>query len=129
LEASRTGNPNAPNSHRVEDFTELLRRAQLPSPDLLGDPLKLDARQLKDLEQLNGLRDDIEHVKPLGWSLEVSGLPRICGAAAEALSQLYALPPIHNHLSEAELSEAKSAVDYIRGLDVRPAGPTGTTAW
>jgi hypothetical protein len=105
-----------PESDRVESFLELLRRAQVASPHLQGDPLALDAQGIKDLVKLNALRDDIEHVKPVAWYLEVSGLPRICRAAANALSQLFSLPPVYIHLSELELADARRAIKRIMEL-------------
>ena len=63
---------------------------------------------------LNFLRDDIEHVKPTGWSLEISGLPQISRSAANALAHLYLLPPVYMHLSEAELAAAQLAIGQLR---------------
>ena len=85
----------------------------LASPDLEGEALRLSPQEFKDLEKLNSLRDDIEHVKPTAWSLEVAGLPRIAKSAATALAQLYLLPPVYMHLSETELAEAQLAIREI----------------
>ena len=38
--------------------------------------------------KLNEYRDDLEHVKPGGWSLGVGGLPRIAASSAVAFGQL-----------------------------------------
>ena len=113
FEQSRTKDVAAPDQDRVESFLVLLRLAQKASPDLLGEPLKLSSQELKDLEKLNSLRDDIEHVKPTAWSLEIVGLPRIARSAATALAHLYSLPPVCMHLRETELAEARLAIDQI----------------
>jgi hypothetical protein len=121
FENSRTQQLSAPTGQKVESFTELLRRAQLPSPDLQGEPLKLCDEQLSDLNKLNDLRDDIEHVKPDGGAVQVAGLPRICRAAAYALSYLYSLPPVFVHLTDQELMAARRAVDTILKFGVAEA--------
>lgn len=113
FEESRTREVAPPNWDRVDPFLDLLRRAQEPSPDLQGEPLSLSPQQKDDLEKLNSLRDDIEHVKPTAWSLEVGGLPRISKAAAKALAHLYSLPPVYMHLNEIELEPAHKAVGEI----------------
>jgi hypothetical protein len=110
FEKSRTSAIEPPNRDRVEPFLDLLSRAQKASPDLQGEPLVLTDQEKKDLEKLNSLRDDIEHVKPTSWSLEIVGLPRISRAAARALNHLYSLPPVHMHLSEIELAAARDAI-------------------
>lgn len=113
FEESRTKKVPAPTSDRVESFVNLLERIQQPSPDLQGEPLQLSPGQLSDLEKLNALRGDIEHVKPVNWFLETAGLPRICAAAAFALSHLFTLPPVWAHLTEAQTEETRAALDFI----------------
>src|SRR5207245_2815441 len=105
-----------PKRDRVEPFLNLLSRAQKASPDLQGAPLVLTDLQKKDIEKLNSLRDDIEHVKPTSWSLEIVGLPRISRAAARALNHLYSLPPVYMHLSEIELTAARDAITRLLEL-------------
>jgi hypothetical protein len=115
-EQSRTSEIEPPSQDRVEPFLNLLNRAQLASLDLQGEPLALTAQEMKDLEKLNSLRDDIEHVKPTAWSLEVAGLPRIARVAAGAIGQLYSLPPVFMHLSELERTSARDAISRILEL-------------
>jgi len=100
FEQSRTSEIKPPDRDRVQPFLDLLSRAQQASVDLQGAPLTLSDQERRDLEKLNSLRDDIEHVKPTSWSLEIFGLPRISRAAARALDHLYSLPPVYTHLSE-----------------------------
>ena len=113
FEQSRTKDVAAPKQDRVEPFPVLLSLSQKASPDLQGEPLRLSPQESKDLEKLNSLRDDIEHVKPTAWSLEVAGLPRIARSAATALAHLYLLPPVYMHLKETELAEAQLAIREI----------------
>jgi hypothetical protein len=114
-EQSRTSEVEPPGRDRVEPFLDLLNRAQRASPDLQGEPLALSAQEMNDLERLNSLRDDIEHVKPTAWSLEVAGLPRIAKAAAGAIDQL-SVPPVYMHLSEFELTAARDAIHQLLEL-------------
>ena len=113
FEQSRTSEIEPPVRDRVEPFLDLLSRAQQGSVDLQGEPLTLSVQVRKDLETLNSLRDDIEHVKPTAWSLEIIGLPRISRAAASALDHLYSLPSVYMHLSEVELTAARDAISQI----------------
>jgi hypothetical protein len=71
FEQSRMKEIAAPNQDRVEPFLVLLSRTQNASPDLQGEALRLSPQEFKDLEKLNSLRDDIEHVKrpPGVWRL------------------------------------------------------------
>lgn len=113
FEQSRTSEIEPPAGDRVEPFLDLLSRVQQASRDLQGEPLTLTAQEKKDLKKLNSFRDDIEHVKPTAWSLEIVGLPRILRAAASALDHLYSLPPVYMHLSEVELTAARDAISQI----------------
>lgn len=119
FEESRVRNVLPPSNDRVESFLELLRRAQEASPDLMGAPLTLNTQEKSDLNKLNALRDDIEHVKATDWYLELAGLPRICRSAARALNHLFSLPPVYMHLEEAELDAAKGAINRIMELEDR----------
>ena len=116
FDRSRTNDVDSPDSQRVEPFLELLRRAQEASPVLQGEHLTLTAERMNDLVKLNYLRDDIEHVKPVDWYLEVVGLPRICRAAAYALAHLFSLPPVNMHLSDLERADANRAIGRILEL-------------
>jgi hypothetical protein len=92
-----------------------------------GSVLLLNEQQRIDLQALNGLRDDIEHVKPANWSIQVAGLPRIMGSAAEALGQLFEMGPVRLHLSDAELDSAIEAIAALKawsGVDPFAGEPT-----
>ncbi len=109
---------SSPNSQWVDTFENLLARAQQTTAvaDLGGEPLKLAGQICRDLRKLNELRDDIEHVKPGGWSLEVGGLPRIANSAVVALRHLFSCSSIRIHLSEAEIQAAEGAFRTIEEI-------------
>jgi hypothetical protein len=114
FEESRSADVPPPRWNRVEEFTALLARAQDPAePEMRGFPLTLTEVQREDLQRLNRFRADLEHVKPGHWSLEVGGLPRICGAAAFAISHLFSANGIGLHLEEDELAAALGAIERI----------------
>ena len=70
------GKIEPPDPDRLNRFSICCAPRSRPSPDLRGEPLALTAHyhEKKDLEKLNSLRDDIEHVKPTAWNLEIVGL-------------------------------------------------------
>jgi hypothetical protein len=61
-----------------------------------GSRLELTAEERADLNKLNNLRGDLEHVKPKSWSLDVTGLPRISAVAGRAFGRL--MPSFAHHL-------------------------------
>jgi len=100
---------------RVVDFVTLLYRARDPANerDMYGT-LTLTDREMQDLKMLHGFRNDVAHVKPVGWYLEIAGLPRIFSAAAKVLHQLFQMGPLQIHLEEDELERAEKAIAFIR---------------
>lgn len=107
-----------PSNDRVQSFTDLLARAQDPDdPWIRGRPIKLTTAQLSDLARLTKLRDNMEHVKPRGWSIEVSGLPRILAAAAEAMAQLLQEALCRTELEEEEAARFDRSIAQIRKLE------------
>lgn len=106
-----------PREGRVEAFTDLLRRAQDPSDFWMeGRPIKLTDAQRADLAALTKLRNDMEHVKPRGWSIEVAGLPRMLTAAAEAINQLLQERRCLTGFEEEDEERAKRFIACIRNL-------------
>jgi hypothetical protein len=116
FEESRVREVSPPINDRVEPFLQLLERAQQPSPDLMGEPLVLTSEEKDDLDKLNFIRDNVEHVKATAWYVEVAGLPRICRSVAHALNQLFSLPPVYMHLEDSELTAAREAIHRIMEL-------------
>jgi hypothetical protein len=114
-----------PSNPWVEETRTLLRRAQDPSEaEMMGRPLSLTEDQIRDLERLADYRNDIEHVKPGDWHLQTGGLPRIMGAAAEALRQLFEEHGMRLHLEPEEWEAAKGAIDRIQALHAQyPSNP------
>ena len=120
FEESRTTDLPPPTWDRVEEFAGLLARAQDPNePEMQGRHIQLTEQQQDDLRRLNSFRADIEHVKPRHWSLEVGGLPRICGTAAAVISQLISTKGVGMYLEEDELEAALSALQRVQHVAER----------
>lgn len=115
---NRGADVQPPADDRVITFGELLARAcdTANCHDMQGTLVLTDGEK-KDLLRLNDFRNDLAHVKPRGWSLEIAGLPRIFGAAAKAIRQLFEMAPLRLHLEEDEVERAEKSIDAFA---VRP---------
>jgi hypothetical protein len=115
----------APADERIARFDELLERALDPANvGDMGGTLALSKAEKADVLKLNDFRNDVIHIKQLHWSLEVAGLPRIVGAAAEAMRQLFQMSPLRAHLAEEEVERAENAIDRILASVGRAAAST-----
>ncbi|MCK1492196.1 hypothetical protein IVB14_17650 [Bradyrhizobium sp. 180] len=103
-----------PADDRVVTFGELLERAcDRANCHNMQGTLTLTDDDKMDLLRLNDFRNDLAHVKPRGWSLEIAGLPRIFRAAAKIMRQLFGMAPLRLHLEEDEITRAEKAIDTI----------------
>jgi hypothetical protein len=106
----------------LAQFNELLEAGQDPVrlSYLGGEPLKLSELQRDDLRRLNDeFRNRFSHFKPIGWSIEEVGLPRIVLTAVDAAEHLMLNhPAARSHLSDGEVhrigrtaAEARAALN------------------
>ena len=107
----------APKESRLAPFDDLLERAQdvANSHDMSGT-LLLSVEDKKDILRLHEFRNNLLHVKPVSWSLEITGLPMMIGAVTKALKQLFEMNPLNLHLDEHEVQRANEAIDKILKL-------------
>lgn len=106
--------PEVPREGRIPIFSVLLERAQdAGRAAAMGGTLALSDRQRKALCRLNAFRNDLDHVKPREWFVQVGDLPIILGSAASALDQLFAMNSIQRDLEPAERNSAKIAIDSM----------------
>lgn len=72
----------------LAEFETLLAGCQ--DKALMGDePLALTEEQLKDVIWLHAeFRNNFSHFTPMGWSIEVAGLPRIISIAIDLIEYL-----------------------------------------
>jgi len=114
FEARRAADIQPPVDDRVITFGELLDRARDPANcHNMQGTLTLTEDEKQDLLSLNDFRNDLAHVKPRGWSLEIAGLPRIFGAAAKTMRQLFDMASLRLHLEEGEIERVERAIDSI----------------
>ncbi|BAB51922.1 hypothetical protein [Mesorhizobium japonicum] len=103
-----------PNQYRIVEFETLVDRAvDVANVHNMHGTLKLTEAESRDILRLNEFRNDLAHVKPRGWSLEIAGLPRIFGAAANAMRQLFDMAPLRLHLDDDQIQRADKAITLI----------------
>ena len=91
---------------RVADTTHLPDPCRLPT-----DPSRDD-----DVKRLNRLRNRFIHFVPAGFSLEVSGMPRIVGHCCDAIEHLSVKYPTYwGHLNNKLRRRTKTALANLRG--------------
>lgn len=81
------GEAEYPKAAYVAPFLELLRRTRKAERRLeqAGSLIEMSRANLRALGLLNSLRNDFVHFSPRGWSVEISGLPRIIEACVSIL--------------------------------------------
>jgi hypothetical protein len=113
---SRNDNSLAPKDARwLARMLELYDRAK--SPAYLQEPHRLQphAQMDCDVKKLNDLRNDFLHFVPEGWSLDVSGMPRIVRNCCEAFEHLAVKQPTFlRHLDDAKSARIATAISGIR---------------
>jgi hypothetical protein len=88
-----------PPEERLADFNVLLSRCR-KNGYMQGQPLKLGSSQLSDIERLHEhFRNNFVHFVPKGWCIERGGLPRIIGAAMDALETLMQHPNVDQKIT------------------------------
>lgn len=101
---------------RLAEMTELYKRvkntAYLPEPHRLSTSLSMD----KDVRKLNQLRNEFIHFTPKGFSLELSGMPRIVGHCCDAIEHLSIKHPTYwGHLNDELRQRIEIALASLRG--------------
>ena len=81
------GEAEYPKVAYVAPFLELLRRTRKAGRRLeqAGSVIEMSRTNLRALGLLNSLRNDFVHFSPRGWSVEISGLPRMIEACVSIL--------------------------------------------
>jgi hypothetical protein len=115
FEESRTDkNARPPAKQKLATLRELIARAKDPkNMDLMGPPLSLDEKQESDIMRIHEFRNDLLHVKPVSWSMEIAGLPRMIGAAIEVIQKLFDLPRFRLHLEEKDFERMETSLKSI----------------
>jgi hypothetical protein len=109
----RRGNPLV---GKLAHFEELLRRATDPDHKLNNPPetrLILSDAEKKDILKVHSFRNDLAHVKPTSWYLEVVGLPRMATACVNAIKHLFSNCSQRIHLSDLEIDDTEKTLKLI----------------
>lgn len=114
LTGSRCPRP-APREH-LADFIELLSR--LSSPDrrleLAGSIIEVTENRRRSLKKLNDLRRNFTHFTPKGWSIELSGMPKIIEDAIAIIEDIGAANWAFRHLEEGNAERLTDLLLQIR---------------
>ncbi|MCJ2135195.1 hypothetical protein MKK69_14230 [Methylobacterium sp. J-026] len=106
-----------PDADHMQPVSALLRRVQKKKePEMQGRPVVLTQQQKKDLGRFTYYRNQLEHVRPGSWSLEVAGLPRVLAAVAEVIHQLLQERRCCTDLEEQDEVRAEHAITQIRTM-------------
>lgn len=105
-----------PIEDEIASLTELLNRAldpKFPFVDNSLSPLRLSKAQKDDILRLHRFRNNLAHVRPLSWSVEVVGLPRMALACTYAIQHLFTHSTQRIHLSDQQVESAEANLATI----------------
>jgi hypothetical protein len=106
---------------QLENFMPLLRKCEVQ----LG--LVLEEKQRKDITRLHReFRNSFIHFTPKGWGIEKAGLPRIIGAAMDAVEMLMAMDAMGVRLEEFQSERLRSSLRDIRASLAAYPKPLGS---
>ena len=97
------GKDGMPLQPQIANFSDLLERATNPNFPFINNSqsnLKLSASEKKDVKKIHSFRNDLAHIKPNNWSVEVVGLPRMAIACINATAHLFENSSQIIHLTE-----------------------------
>jgi hypothetical protein len=98
-----------PPKEWLEEFDKLLAKCEAE----LG--LVLEKKQRADIKRLHGyFRNSFIHFTPKGWGIEKAGLPRIVGAALDAVETLMSMDKVGVRLEEFQAARLRSLLHDIR---------------
>lgn len=100
---------------KLADFKTLLKWSADANRMHGGKPLKLTAKQIRDLHKLHDhLRNDFSHFTPKGWSIEAAGLGRMILTAIEATEFFMGQDRIRMHLSGNQIAHIEKNASAVR---------------
>lgn len=107
---------NPPREH-LADSKELFQRlykANKRCEGGAGTILDISNSQKDSFRRLHNLRNEFAHFTPKGWSIEISGLPRIFGDTLDVIEKIYADPWAFRHIEEEEKAQLLDLTDKLR---------------
>lgn len=116
LDVESRKDPNSPMpDEKLASMTQLYKRVQ--EIEYLKEPHRLPTHDQmnKDVKKLNELRNEFSHFVPKGFSLEVSGMPRIVRHCCDAIEHLAVKhPTFWHHLKEAHRKRIATGLLTLR---------------
>jgi hypothetical protein len=109
----KRGNPIV---EQLAPFGELLARATDPNRPLsyVGDTrLTLSEAEKKDILKIHSFRNDLAHVKPTSWYVEVVGLPRMATVCIKAIEHLFSNYSQRAYLTELKITQTEASLKLI----------------
>jgi hypothetical protein len=111
----KRGNPIV---EKLAPFKELLTRATDPNCQLSyvsETRLILSDAEKKDMLKIHSFRNDLAHVKPRSWYVEIAGLPRMATVCVKAIAHLFSNCSQRVHLTELEITQTEASLKLILG--------------
>ena len=84
IEANDTGTPY-PDA-KMDSFLNLYKK--IKKYEILGFKFSPNGQQTASVKKLNYFRNEFIHFMPKGWSIEVSGMPKLCADCLSIIKKL-----------------------------------------
>ena len=100
----------------IANFRQLLNRSldsKFPFIDNSQFPLILNANQKKDILKLHVFRNNLAHVRPLSWHVEITGLPKMAQAYTFAIDHLFKHCTARFHLTGLQINKNEKNLTTI----------------
>ncbi len=79
-----------------------------------GSALSITEDEISAFKALNGLRKQFAHFNPMGWSIQLDGLPHIFGLCASIIEKISLDPWPFRHLADAKRLQLIEAIDSLK---------------
>lgn len=123
-EKDRSGKAGYPPNDFLADAKTLFMRLHEQSLRFeggVGVVLVLSEARLKSFHRLHDLRNKFAHLTPMGWSIEIDGLPQIFEHILDVLDDIASDPYPFRHMNRKErikldtlLAELRAAINELK---------------
>ena len=99
--------------------SELFERLMKPTKRLesgVGQILQISVAQRRAFKKLDELRNQFIHFSPMGWSIEIAGLPTICSEMLSVISMIESDDWPFRHLKPQSRAELKNLILELQGV-------------
>ena len=100
----------------IASFKQLLNRSLDSKFHFIDNsefPLILNANQEKDILKLHAFRNNLAHVRPKSWHVEITGLPRMAQACTFAIYHLFKHCTVRFHLTGLQINKNEKNLTAI----------------